>query len=139
MPNSNLGLDFLNRSLRTSGAVLLIFFPFGVYYLGFYPTLAVFSGGVWGIVNILFLSTVVRSAIRPEGVAVQPLILALLVKFPLLYLAGYALLKVPYFAPLNLLIGFSVCLAVILLKALGRMILGLDSQSKKHEKLHEAV
>jgi len=139
MPNSSLGLDFLSRSLRTSGIVLLIFIPFGVYYLGMYQTLAIFSGGVWGIVNIIFLSTVVRSAIRPEGVTGGPLVLALLVKFPLLYLAGYALLKVPQFNALNLLVGFSTCLAVIALKALGRAFMGLDTRVNNHKDLPEAT
>lgn len=139
MPNSNLGLDFLARTLRTIGVVLLIFLPFGVYYFGTYTALAVFSGGVWGIVNLIFLSAVVRSAIRPEGIDTARLIVALLVKFPLLYLAGYALLKVPQFSPLNLLIGFSICLAVLALKALGRALLGLDKGPNKSDNLGEAV
>jgi len=139
MPKSSLGPHFLSRSLRTTGVVLLIFLPFGIYYLGVYPTLAIFSGGVWGLVNIIFLSTVVRSAIRPGGVAGGPLAVALVIKFPLLYLAGYALLQVPQFSPLNLLIGFSAGLAVIALKAFGRALMHLDNRIDNHQDLPEAT
>jgi len=39
-----LGLDFITRTLKTTGVLLLIAFPFGLYYYGLYPTLAVLSG-----------------------------------------------------------------------------------------------
>ena len=136
---TTLGLDFLSRTLRTTGVVLLFCFPFGVYYLGFWPTLAIFSGGVWGLVNLIFLSAVVRSTIRPGGVDKGNLIGFAVIKFPLLYVAGYFLLKVPQFEALNLLIGFSIILAVMILKAVARAILGLDSRSNKTNTLGEAL
>lgn len=127
----------MNRSLRTAGIVLLVFLPFGIYYLGFYPTLAVLSGGVWGIVNLLFLSAVIRSVVRVGGVDKTMLIRAALIKFPLLYGAGYALLRVEAFGPVYLLIGFTTCLAVIGLKAAGRALLGLDNTSNNNKKVTE--
>ncbi len=138
MQTSSAGIDFLSRSLRTTGIVLLFFLPFGIYYLGFYPSLAVFSGGVWGIVNLIFLSALVRSVIRVGGIEKTALIRAALIKFPLLYLSGYALLRVDVFNPIYLLIGFSGSLAVIGLKAAGRAILGLDEQSNDNRKAVEA-
>lgn len=137
MQNSKPGIDFLSRSLRTTGGVLIVFMPFGIYYLGFYPSLAVLSGGVWGIVNLLFLSAIVRSVIRVGGVEKTPLIRAALIKFPLLYLAGYALLQVEAFGPVYLLAGFTTCLAVIGLKAAGRALLGLDNAANKDQKVAE--
>ncbi|MGH8015569.1 MAG: hypothetical protein ACREBV_05215, partial [Candidatus Zixiibacteriota bacterium] len=51
------------------------------------------------------------------------------IKFPLLYLGGYFLLKIPQFAPLNLMIGFSGLLAIIILKLMGRLFTGMDKET----------
>ena len=99
MMKSNPGLDFISRTLKTTGYLILIFLPFGIYYLGVYPTLAIFSGCVWGIVNILFITRLVKVTIRPGGVDSFHAIAWGILKFPLLYLAGYFLLKVTYFEP----------------------------------------
>lgn len=124
----NLGIDFLHRTLRTSGIVLLIFMPFGIYYLGFYHALAVFSGGVWGIINFAFLAALVPKIVRPQGPDTRSAIWLSLIKFPLLYCAGYCLLiiSLPGFTPGWLLAGFSVVMTVMVLKAVSRVILKID-------------
>ena len=66
-----MGLEFIGRTLRTFGLVLLIFLPFGFYYFGLYATLAILSGAVWGIVNLIFLTELVKAIIRPGGVQVE--------------------------------------------------------------------
>ncbi|HVP07375.1 MAG TPA: hypothetical protein VMS71_05995, partial [Candidatus Acidoferrum sp.] len=126
---TNMGLEFIGRTLRTFGLVLLIFLPFGLYYMGTYPTLAILSGGVWGMINLIFLTELIRGVVRPEGVLVGAAIVIGVIKFPLLYLTVYALFKVPQFKPALLLIGFSGVLLVMVLKAAGRMLLGMDSPS----------
>lgn len=125
-----MGLEFIGRTLRTFGLVLLIFLPFGFYYFGLYATLAILSGAVWGIVNLIFLTELVKAIIRPGGVQVERAIVIGVVKFPLLYLTAYALLKVPNFKPTLLLAGFSGIFLIMLLKAMGRVLLGLDNQSQ---------
>jgi len=123
---SDANISFVGRTIRTTGILLLIFLPFGFYYLGTWPTLAIFSGGVWGIINLIFLSAMVRAAVRPDGADTRRVASVGLIKFPLLYLAGYFLLKVPQFDALFLLIGFSSLIAIMVLKSLGRLLLGLD-------------
>jgi len=135
----SLGLDFLNRTLKTTGLLLLIFLPFGVYYLGVYPALAVFSGGVWGIVNFIFLAALIRAAFRPDGVDRRRLLGLALVKFPMLYGAAYCLLTVPEFTPPRFLIGFSVVLAVMVLKVLGRLLPGLHDENPEPKRLERAL
>jgi len=122
-----MGLEFIARSLRTYGIVLLIFLPFGLYYFGVYPTLAVLSGGVWGILNLMFITALVRLTIRPGGADAGRAIAIGLIKFPLLYAAGFFLLKVEQFSPVHLLIGFGGIMGIIVLKVLGRLALGLDA------------
>ena len=133
-----LGLDFIARTLKTSGVLLLVAVPFGSYYYGFFPTLACLTGGVWGIINLHFLRVLVESVIRPEGIDKMRVFGLILVKFPMLYVSGYFLLTVSGFEVWHLLIGFSVPLAVMLLKALGRALLGLDTRNNNGEKLQEA-
>ena len=117
-----MGLEFIDRTLRTAGLVLLIFLPFGLYYFGVYPALAIFTGGVWGMLNLLFLARLARTVIRPDGPDVLQAVLYGVVKFPLLYAAGYFLLTVSQFNPLHLVIGFTGLLGIIVLKAAGRVM-----------------
>ncbi len=128
-----MGLEFIYRTLRTTGIVLLVILPFLMYYFGIWPALAVFSGGVWGILNLWFIMHVVRVSIRPEGVDKQKMIGLLLYKFPVLYLSGYFLLKIEHFNPVHLLIGGGAVLAVMVLKAAGRLMLGLDLTTEQKQ------
>lgn len=121
-----MGLEFIYRTLRTTGIVLLVISPFLLYYFGLWPALAVFSGGVWGILNLWFIMHLVRVTIKPGGVDKSKMIGLMLYKFPVLYLSGYFLLKVQQFNPALLLIGAGAVLAVMVLKAVGRLMLGLD-------------
>jgi len=130
-------LDFLDRTLRSTGIVLLIFLPFGLYYFGIFQSLAIFSGGVWGMINFIFISAIVRSYVRADGSDKFRAISLGLVKFPLLYGSGYFLLKVNKFEPLFLLIGFSSLMLILVLKALGRMFLSLDDESAAEDKLQK--
>jgi hypothetical protein len=137
--NSGLGLEFIDRAIRTTGVVLLIFFPFGLYYMGFYPSLAVFSGGIWGILNFMLITGLVKAAIRFEGAHTPRVIVLALVKFPLLYVSGYFLLKISYFQPLHLLIGFSSILAIVVLKAVGRLLVSAKADQTGDSKSQGAA
>ena len=127
-----LGLDFITRTLKTTGVLLLIAIPFGLYYYGLYPTMGVLSGGVWSIINLIFLRHLVQAVIRPGGPDRVRAFGLILFKFPLLYLAGYFLLTVEVFTALHLLVGFSAPLGVMVLKILGRVLLGLDATDKQN-------
>ncbi len=89
------GFELIDRTLRTTAIVLSVFFPFGVYYLGLYPSLAVLSGGVWGIFNFIFITFLVKVMLASEGTNLARAAIIAFIKFPLLYLTGYFLLKVP--------------------------------------------
>ena len=130
----NFDLSFLDRTLRTTAVVFLVLLPFGIYYFGVFPTLAAFSGGIWGMINLIFTSALVRSAIRPDGADKNRSIILALIKFPLLYSSGYFLLTVEKFNSVHLLIGFSSVMVVLILKALGRMILSLDETKAEQQK-----
>ena len=134
-----MGLDFIDRTLKTSAVVLLIFLPFGVYYFGVFPALAILSGAVWGLVNLIFLAHLIRTVIRPDNIDVKKAVGLGVIKFPLLYASGYFLLTIKEFTPLHLMIGFSLFIAVMLLKVLGRVVLGMDKDNKTNKNLQGAL
>ena len=127
-----MGLEFLDRTLKTSGVLLLIFLPFGLFYVGAYLTLAIFSGGVWGMLNLMFISALVRSTIKPGQVDRGRAFGLALFKFPLLYASLYALMKIPHFDPLYLGVGLSTVLIVIVLKVAGRVLIAAPD-TPQHE------
>jgi hypothetical protein len=131
-------LDFIARTLRTAGVVLIIALPFGIYYFGVFPTLSFFFGGIWGMLNLLFLRHLITAVIRPDGVDIPRAVLTGLVKFPLLYVSGYFLISNTHFQPSNLLWGFTAVLGVMVLKVLGRWFLHLD-ESNSQEPLQKVV
>ncbi len=91
------------------------------------------------MVNLIFLSALVRSILRPEGADIFRAVGLLLIKFPLLYLSGYFLLKVSQFEAFHLLIGFTSLFGVIFLKVLGRLFLALDEKNQTDEHLQKAL
>lgn len=135
-----MGPEFITRSIRSAAVVLLIFVPFGIYYMGLFPALAVLSGGVWGLLNLFFLTRLIRVTIRPEGVMPLPALGLALFKFPLMFGAGYFLLKFDRFDPLYLVAGFTGIMVILILRLLGRSIvesnnLPEDSKVKKVQKV----
>ena len=134
-----MGLDFLHRTLKTFSVVLLIFLPFGLVYFGVWPTLAILSGGVWGIVNLMLLIRLVRLVIRPGGVERPKAAVAVLVMMALLFVAGYFLLTVPQFAAWQLLIGFTGLFLILFLKALGRVLVKADESPSTHTNIQKVI
>jgi len=135
----SLGLDFIYRSIKMTGALLLVVMLYGAYHFGFYPALALFSGGIWGMINLMLITALVKASIRPEGISGKKVAAIALIKFPLLYLSGYFLLKVSLFEPWLLLLGSITVLVVVVLKAAGRLMLGLDNKKPDSQKLAGTV
>lgn len=135
----NLNLDFVDRTIKTTSIVLLIVFIFGIYYLGVYHSLAIFSGGIWAVINLLFLAVLVKAVIKPGEIDKMKVAGLALMKFPLLYVSGYFLLQVSVFRIEYIAIGFTIPLAVIILKVISRALFGLDNKTQKDEHLEGAL
>jgi hypothetical protein len=129
---TEIDFGFIDRSLKTTCLVLLIFFPFGIYYLGFYASLAILSGGIWAILNLILITFLVQNTLHPHGVETGKAIALAFIKFPLLYLGGFFLLKIPQFEALHLMIGFSGLLVIIILKLMGRLFTGMDKNTNEN-------
>ncbi len=126
-----MGIEFIYRIIRTSLVVSALCFIFiAVYYL-FPFGLGLFLGTVWGCLNLFFITQLVTEALSLKKPNKFKVWLILLVKFPLLYSAGYALLKIGYFRVESLLAGFTLIFAVTFMKALGQVFLSVTGKQEK--------
>jgi hypothetical protein len=92
--------------------------------LGGDAALSFFLGAAWGAANLLAWERLVRSALGSDGLRLSRAIAPLLVKLPVLYAAGAALVLLPGAAPVWLAAGFTWSLAVPVLKAAGGALAG---------------
>jgi hypothetical protein len=127
-----MGVEFIYRVIKTTLVLAVLGFLFLTVYYDFKFGGGILAGAAWGCLNLLFLTHLITEIFSP-GKEIQKgkVILVALVKFPLLYAAGFLLLKIRYFPAESLVIGFSLLFVVMFLKALGRWILSLDSNHKK--------
>lgn len=129
-----MGVEFIHRVIRTSLVLAALVFLFITVYYDFKFGGGILAGAVWGCLNLLFLTHLITEALTlGREIRKGKVIIIALVKFPLLYLFGYFLLKIDYFPPISLLSGFTLIFLVMFLKALGRWILSLNSD--KPEKI----
>ena len=126
-----MGVEFINRVIKTSLVLAILGFLFVTVYYDFKFGAGILAGAVWGCLNLLFLTHLITEVFSPgKEVKKGKVIIIALVKFPLLYAAGYLLLRINYFPAISLLSGFTLIFLVMFLKALGRWILSLDSNKK---------
>jgi hypothetical protein len=127
-----MGVEFIHRVIKTTLVLAALGFLCVTVYYDFKFGGGILAGAIWGCLNILFLTRLITEVFSP-GTEIRKgkVILIAVVKFPLLYAAGFLLLKIEYFPPVSLVIGFSLLFVVMFLKAMGRWILSLDSKQKK--------
>jgi hypothetical protein len=121
------GLEFLQRVRKTAVITGALFFAAITTYLGFPAGAAWIAGCAWSLVNFYFIGLFVE-ALCAKDQRLRMVLIAL-VKVPVLYALGFLMIKAGYFPLPLLLAGFMWPLIVITLKALGRLILGLDNKN----------
>jgi hypothetical protein len=127
-----MGVEFIHRVIKTSLVLAVLGFLFVTVYHDFRFGAGILAGAIWGSLNLLFLTHLITEVFSPgREVRKGKVILIALVKFPLLYAAGFLLLRINYFPAESLLIGFTLLFVVMFLKAMGRWILSLDADKKK--------
>ena len=121
-----MGLEFITRIIRTTAMVALLAALAVSVYFDWIFALGFLVGTLWGLINLYFLKMLIMEVISPSKTRTNQAVVLMLVKFPLLYAGGYFILAWGFFSAYSLLAGFSLMFAVMLLKVLGRMIMGLD-------------
>lgn len=122
-----MGLEFLHRVRKTAiaaGAVVSL----AVWaYRGPWSAAAFAAGCAWSLVNLHVIRLLVVLVTGDERKRKLRAAAVLLLKIPVLYGIGYALLSAARLDAAWLLAGFGWPLLVAVLKAAGRLALGLDS------------
>lgn len=113
-------VEFIDRILKSTLLVAVLLFVFLTYFFTLQMGVGVLVGAIWGCANFYMIKEVLKKLIFPGVRSALQIIFVLIVKFPLLYLAGYGLLMIPYFKPLYLIIGFSLFFPLILLNSIFR-------------------
>lgn len=77
-----------------------------------YEALAISAGMLWGYGNFYLIQQLSNAWLLSKDKNFILITIIALIKFPLLYWIGYQFLKISYFSPWMLLIGFSFTLVV---------------------------
>jgi hypothetical protein len=131
-----LDLAFITRSLKLTAVLSAVGFLFTTVYVGAGWGLGFMLGAGWGIGNLYLLKRLIELSVRLEGRDLTAVGILVLVKFPLLYGLGYLILSrswYPFWAPV---IGFSLPLVVIILKAMGRVLLRIEGADAGRKPAH---
>jgi CHASE2 domain-containing sensor protein len=130
-----MGLEFLHRVLRATSVVGILAFAFVAVYYNLNFAWGLLVGCAWGIGNFWALTRIITAVVRPGEVDRRRVLILAAIKFPVLYVAGYFILRSDWFPPISLLVGFTILFVVIVLKAAGRMFLRLDDRTKRNKPL----
>ncbi|MCP4633746.1 MAG: hypothetical protein GY855_12530 [candidate division Zixibacteria bacterium] len=118
-----MGLEFINRVAKTSIYLGLIQLPFVILYWGWQIAFGILLGCGWGAANLILIKFITTGALSDQNPNKTKILILGAIKFPLLYGIGYLLLKVGYFPPESLVIGFTIIFLVAFLKAVGIYLL----------------
>ena len=120
-------LKFVDRIIKATLILALIFAPMFSIYIGFGFGLSILLGAVWGSLNLLAIKIIITSlSPLPDRQPVLGIII-LFIKLPVLYILGYLLVSWKYLSIHGLLWGFSGVFIVALLKVLGRQFMGMNN------------
>jgi len=119
-------LEFLIRVRRTSLLTGIVLFPVISLYFGLAVGAGWLVGCVWSVVNLHFIGVLLRAVLTYEKRDRVRITIISLVKFPVLYAIGFLLLASGVFSVPGAMAGFLWPFTVIVLKAVGRLVLGMD-------------
>lgn len=125
---ASMDLAFLARVRKMSaivGAIAAV--PVATYW-GLWTGAAWIAGVAWSLVNLFFIGEVIRNVITAEERNMLRILVAVAIKFPVLYGVGFVLLWVEQLPVGALVAGFSWPFVVMVLKAAGRVYLRLDER-----------
>lgn len=92
------------------------------FYTNFFDAFGIIVGTIWSSINLYFLKKLFQELLKIDSRNPLKLYTLIGIKFPLLYLMGYGVLKWKLFPLLNLLLGFSVMLIAIFLLGMATLL-----------------
>jgi hypothetical protein len=130
---TGLNLSFIRKVYFVS-ALLTIFVCAYIYIrYGFYLSLGVMAGGLFGIINMMLLGRVVTSLIHNGPLDPIEVLISAFVKFPLALGIIFIVLWKGYVDPLGFLIGFPITLVAAILTVIAHYYMGSGRRIIKEE------
>lgn len=123
-----MGFEFLDRTRKTTILTCLVLLPIFGLYLDWASAGGFAVGCAWSLINLHVLRLLIAGVVSDTRDK-RRLTLIVLVKAPVLYAAGFLALQSGWFPVIAMLAGFLWPLFIITLKALGRMVLRIDSRA----------
>lgn len=116
---------FIGRTLKASLVLTALSYLLLTYYKGGSWALGFCLGALWSVASLYILKELITRFLTVGDRPAVALLLLLLVKFPLLYVAGYFILAAGSYPVAAPLLGFGLPFVVVVLKAAGRLLLGI--------------
>lgn len=123
-------LQLLQRVRKTS---IMFGVPLAVVistYWGFEVGGGWIAGIAWSLVNLYFIGSLVQKVITTTDRNIAGIVVAVFIKFPVLYAAGFFLLWNGYLSVAGLVAGFTWPFFVLMMKGFGRYYLKLDEDRR---------
>lgn len=117
-----MNLNFINEVIKLSLILAFISLIIVSFFLDLSYGAGVLIGAIWGVFNLLCIKQVIVNTMTPGEKDVAKIFIGLGIKFPILYLTGFGLLKISYLPSISLLIGFSLIFFIILIKGLDKIL-----------------
>ena len=117
-----MGLEFIGRVIKTSLVVSAFILIFGAVYYDWNYSLGISIGLLFNCANLWVIRGLIEQTITPSARRPLPILLISVVKFPVLYLIGYLILKADIVPVTSLLVGFTLLFAIVVLKVIGRQL-----------------
>jgi hypothetical protein len=118
--------DLLRRVRKTSLLLGLVLAVPLAFYIGWMQATAFVAGTAWSLVNLAAIHSIVSRVLTNEQRDKRAIIVAMGIKFPVLYAAGFAMLVLLKLPVMWWMAGFGWPFFVAVLKSLGRIYLRLD-------------
>ncbi|MBU1317627.1 MAG: ATP synthase subunit I [candidate division Zixibacteria bacterium] len=115
-----MGLEFIGRVIKTSLVVSAFILIFGAVYYDWNYSLGIAIGLVFNCVNLWFVRGLIEQTVTLRDRRPVSIFLFSAIKFPILYLIGYLILKADIVPVTSLLVGFTLLFAIVVLKVIGR-------------------
>jgi len=124
------GYDFLLRVRKTALLTALVAASLIAIYVDWMSGVAWLAGCTWSLVNLAAIASLVRLVLADGERQDMRIALVMFAKVPVLYFAGFMLLKIGTLPIAWMLAGFLWPIAITLLKAIGRVALGMDKATQ---------
>jgi hypothetical protein len=123
---ASMDADLLRRVRKTSLIVGLVMAIPVAFYIGWLQGTAFVAGMVWSLANLMAIHSIVSRVLTNEPRDKRAIVLAMGIKFPVLYAAGAAMLVLLKLPVMWWMAGFGWPFFVAVMKSVGRIYLRLD-------------